>query len=757
MKRILPVGAAIWLALGSHLFAQTPQVSPTASSGGAAAKADGTPPLSASDQAEWVKGRVAAAELSSVTYAKPAFAQRVAAAGLPPETAAEFSDLASRQLDLWQATKASLDQIAAQESVSAHESPPSPPTSEEEAAALSAKIRAEQLRATRAAEVAENTVRDAAAARQTERKARQDFLSAEEAAKADGTPAEKEAASLKLDLAKERLGVEEAKVFQLQWAIYAAQLEQKLAETRSLGASAALAKSAFAKLLDADRAKARIAALESEIKAGEKEEGAAASQEEKLASEIAELQKKAKAAESQNKSGLTDLRQALLTKLETGRRQEALRSAHSLFLDLVDMEKALVGAALSASSSGELAALHDSRAIAEDQRAELRSVNQRLESRSAEAESTAKAIEAELASSSLPAPRRDDLQRLLDTANKEAKTLAKLRDRASSIASLQAQLISELDARIRERDLSERAIQKGRDLLSRVMALWNFPIFETGDSVLTPGKIIVALLGLGLAIFISGLFSQSVAGSLVRRFRLPLNQAHLVRTLLYYLLCAILVLTTLQVLHIPLTIFAFLGGALMVGIGFGSQNLMNNFISGLILLLERKFNVGDLVEADGHFGRVTHLGSRCCSIRRPDGVEVLVPNSFLLEKNVTNWTLSDPDHRFDFAVGVAYDSPVEKVLSILEKVAKDHPEVLKEPAPLAIFENFGDSALVFRVFFWLRMGLSDGRIVGSQLRAEIDRLFRESGIAMPFPQRDVNLNLSADAAKFFGARGDSLK
>jgi small-conductance mechanosensitive channel len=121
-------------------------------------------------------------------------------------------------------------------------------------------------------------------------------------------------------------------------------------------------------------------------------------------------------------------------------------------------------------------------------------------------------------------------------------------------------------------------------------------------------------------------------------------------------------------------------------------------------------------------------------------VEILVPNSFFLEKNVANWTLSDQDHRFDFTIGLAYGTPVEKALELLDGAVREQPEVLADPAPLVVFESFGDSALVFRIYYWLRVSQSDGRVVGSQLRTRIDRVCRENQLAIPFPQREVNLH-----------------
>ena len=219
-------------------------------------------------------------------------------------------------------------------------------------------------------------------------------------------------------------------------------------------------------------------------------------------------------------------------------------------------------------------------------------------------------------------------------------------------------------------------------------------------------------------------------------------RAAFLEKVLYYFLLVLLVLTTLNWLRIPLTAFAFLGGAIAIGIGFGAQTLMNNFISGLILLAEQRIKVGDLIDVDGHLGRVINLGTRCSRVRKFDGVDVLVPNSYLLEKNVVNWTLSDSHHRYDFIVGVSYGTPTEIVMSTLMEAIEAQAEVLKEPAAVVAFEAFGDNALTFHIYFWLDMARSDAMKIGTQIRLRIDRLCREAGIEMAFPQRDIHLHTS---------------
>jgi small-conductance mechanosensitive channel len=155
---------------------------------------------------------------------------------------------------------------------------------------------------------------------------------------------------------------------------------------------------------------------------------------------------------------------------------------------------------------------------------------------------------------------------------------------------------------------------------------------------------------------------------------------------------------------------------------------------------ERPVRIGDFVEIDAHRGIVESIGNRSTRIRRIDGVHLLVPNSQMLERVVVNWTLVDRDFRTSVRVGVVYGSPVRLVEKLLWQAADDQEETLKEPPPIVVFEDFGDNALVFDVFFWCKaMGERELRLVRSDIRFRIEELLRENGIVVAFPQRDVHL------------------
>jgi len=283
--------------------------------------------------------------------------------------------------------------------------------------------------------------------------------------------------------------------------------------------------------------------------------------------------------------------------------------------------------------------------------------------------------------------------------------------------------------------------------------VWNFELFTAEDTLevdgrkivttrsVTVGKSIGAVLVLALGYFASAWFARRVERQLVARFRADPNVARIARRWLMTILVAVLFVLALDLVKIPLTIFAFLGGALAIAFGFGAQNLLKNLISGIMLLVERPLKIGDVVEIGGIVGKVTNISIRSSTIRTAEGIETLVPNSALVENNVTNWTLSSSEVRRTLRIGVAYGSDTRKVAEALLAQAGRHGQVLKTPAPRVIFEEFGDSALVFALEFWIDFGQgADSRQIGSDLRFMIEKALEEAGIAVPYPQRDVRLS-----------------
>ncbi len=278
---------------------------------------------------------------------------------------------------------------------------------------------------------------------------------------------------------------------------------------------------------------------------------------------------------------------------------------------------------------------------------------------------------------------------------------------------------------------------------TRVIAIWKYELTAIDDRPITVGKITGGLLLLLAGLLLARSLSRLVGKRVLPRLGVDEGGAATLQSLTFYLLLAVFGFLTLELISVPLTVFAFMGGAIAIGVGFGSQNILNNFISGLILLAERPIRLGDLIQLDGLFGTIEYIGARSTRVRTGDNLEIIVPNSRFLENNVTNLTLSNSHIRALVRVGVAYGSPVGKVRETLYEAATGCPETLATPDPIILFGDFGDNALQFEVHFWISMRTQMDRLrIESAVRFEICSRLDEQGIAIAFPQRDVHLDLA---------------
>ena len=283
-----------------------------------------------------------------------------------------------------------------------------------------------------------------------------------------------------------------------------------------------------------------------------------------------------------------------------------------------------------------------------------------------------------------------------------------------------------------------------RNVFQQLVAVWNFRLTSIDGRPLTVGKVAIAVLVLLIGLPIARLVIRRISRRLFSRIGLEPGAAAAFEAFTFYTVVACLTVFALWVSEIPLTIFTLAGGAIAIGVGFGSQKIVNNFISGLILLAERPIKVGDLIEVGETFGEVENIGARSTKIKTSDNFHIIVPNSAFLEQNVVNWTHSDNLVRIKMVVGVAYGSPTRQVEELLLQAVRELDKAVIPPEPAVVFDDFGDSALIFEALFWIVMQRPmDRRRTLSDLRFRVDELFREAGITIAFPQRDVHLeNLS---------------
>jgi small-conductance mechanosensitive channel len=268
----------------------------------------------------------------------------------------------------------------------------------------------------------------------------------------------------------------------------------------------------------------------------------------------------------------------------------------------------------------------------------------------------------------------------------------------------------------------------------RVMAGEDFTVEVDGveqtiSTDVTVGTLLRALFFFVIGYWVLAKIMNRLQHSIVSRGRIAEAQARTLRNWAMIVIGIFLAIGTLSLLNIPITIFAFFGGALAIGLGFGSQTLIKNFISGIIVLFERKVRVGDIVDVGGLAGTITEINTRSSVLRSADGKETLIPNSFFLENKFTNLTLSNRRVRRSFDISVIHGSPTQLVITSVRECAERHGLVLKDPAPIAILNNFGDTALVFTLYFWTEFNeRTDGDVVASDIRLMIEKRFDELGI-----------------------------
>lgn len=269
--------------------------------------------------------------------------------------------------------------------------------------------------------------------------------------------------------------------------------------------------------------------------------------------------------------------------------------------------------------------------------------------------------------------------------------------------------------------------------------LLNYNLFALGDARITPLSILYLVIFAFLLIYLSRKLRDLLISKLLQRTSIDRGAQAAIGTIARYVILVVGFLIIIQSIGINLTTLNVLAGAVGVGVGFGLQNIANNFISGLIILFERPIKVGDRVEVDDVHGEVISIGARSTSIKTNDSITMIVPNSKFISENVTNWSFGTDIIRFRVPVGVSYDSDVDQVADLLLEIAAENPDVAKEPPPMARLKEMGDNSINFELLAWSRTKLHRPGRFKSELNFAIIRKFREHGIEIPFPQRDLHI------------------
>jgi small-conductance mechanosensitive channel len=256
------------------------------------------------------------------------------------------------------------------------------------------------------------------------------------------------------------------------------------------------------------------------------------------------------------------------------------------------------------------------------------------------------------------------------------------------------------------------------------------------------------IVGFGVVVWLSFVVSRFIRfildEDILPRMPLPRGVPAAASKAVHYVILLVGFFLAIGAAGIDLSRFVVVGGALGVGVGFGLQSVVNNFVSGLILLFERPIQVGDRVQVGDLTGDVRHIGIRATVVRTREGSEVIVPNANLVSNEVINWTLSDPRRRINVPVGVAYGTDPERVIDLLVRAARENSDILENPAPTTLFLGFGESSLDFSLRAWTAQS-TNYRRVQSELTLAVNAALVEAGIEIPFPQRDLHVR-SADSS-----------
>ncbi len=276
-------------------------------------------------------------------------------------------------------------------------------------------------------------------------------------------------------------------------------------------------------------------------------------------------------------------------------------------------------------------------------------------------------------------------------------------------------------------------------LIRQFTDMLQYPLFVFGATEFS----IWYLIKLIIAIVVLGWLSRMIRNVLVHRVLVRYNDDIGVRqaigTIARYIFFVLGLFVVIHASGIDLSGLALLGGALGVGIGFGLQNITNNFVSGIVILLERPVKVGDRIEVGGTTGDVVKISARATTVVTNDGISVIIPNAELVSTRVTNWSLTGKMVRFKIPIPVPYGIDQDKVLKLLMEVAVEDSNVAKEPSPSIRLKEFAPSAIVFELVIWTSKLLQRQGMMKSHINMAVYRKFNENGISMPLPQLDLKV------------------
>lgn len=277
------------------------------------------------------------------------------------------------------------------------------------------------------------------------------------------------------------------------------------------------------------------------------------------------------------------------------------------------------------------------------------------------------------------------------------------------------------------------------DSLESFIGFFSKSLFEIGESDVSLGTILYFIFAFFLLSFISKKAKRLVVDRILINMQIEKGVRATIGAVIRFIIIAVGSVIIIQTAGIDLSSLGLIAGALGVGIGFGLQNITDNFISGIIILFEKPIKVGDRIEVGDVQGDVMNISFRATEVRTNDNITVIVPNSEFISSRVINWSHNDRNIRFRIPVGVSYKEDPDKVRKILLEVAKANPHVLKKPVSEVFFHEYGDNSINFMLGVWTSTHTDKPPVLKSELYFEIFRRFKEEGVEIPFPQRDIHI------------------
>ncbi len=282
------------------------------------------------------------------------------------------------------------------------------------------------------------------------------------------------------------------------------------------------------------------------------------------------------------------------------------------------------------------------------------------------------------------------------------------------------------------------------DFLTNVGEIFTTNLFSLGKSEITLGTILYFLISFIILTFVAKRFRNLLVNKILVKANMEKGARNSIGLITRVMIMFIGSIFIIQSAGIDMSSLSLLAGALGVGIGFGLQNITDNFISGIIILFEKPIKVGDRIVVGETEGDVINISVRATTILTNENVSIIVPNSEFISSRVINWSHNDRNIRFDIPVGVSYKEDPEEVKKVLLQVANENEHALKHPAPHVFFDEFGDSSLNFTLAIWTSTHTDKPRRLKTELYFAIFEKFKEKGIEIPFPQRDVYIKSNVE-------------